>query len=85
MNGHEVASCSPSAWDGGNAGRDFLLTNMQALSPERVCTPSFKDIYFGAVETQGGPVHTCVPVTFSVPGLGCLDLGGWVGGGQFSV
>lgn len=40
-------------------------------SPSKVCTPSIKDIYFGAVETQGGAVHTCVPVTFSVPGLGC--------------
>lgn len=50
--------------------------NTQALSLQRVCTPSFKDGCFGAVETQGGAVHTCVPVTFSVPGLGCYNLGG---------
>lgn len=80
LNGHDVPPPStpppPTTPDHLLRGTSVMLegtlpTQTQALSLGSVRTPSFKDGYFGAAETQGGAVHTCVPVTFSVPGLGC--------------
>lgn len=59
LNGHILTSRPASVMDICHAGGDSSLANMQALSLECVCTPSFKDTSYGALEAWGGG---CIPV-----------------------
>lgn len=79
LNGHDVASRSPSAWDVGHAGRDFIL--MQALSLESVHSFHQRHLFWSSGDSGRGSAYLCACNIFS-SWAGMLKLG-W--GGHFSV